>query len=165
MKLSKVQFFSLILGVFAIVLTNTAFALTMPVPAGQQSFPLYSPIASPIISADPSQAMPIGVGSIATGGNTLNMQVGLGQFSGPVDIYFGIYSFVIDPDNVYILNSGNTLQPVSAGFTPWIANTYGNINKSLFGDISASTLPPGTYLLAVACNSCRQFRRCLLMDN
>ncbi len=132
------------------MLTNNAFALTMAAPAGQQIFPLYNPIASPIISADPLQAMPIGVGSVAIGGDTVSIQVGLGQFSGPVDIYFGIYSPLIDPDNIFILTPENTLQPISAGFTPWISATSGNINESLFGDISTSVLPSGTYELYLA---------------
>ena len=103
MKLSRSRFFSLILVVCAIVITNNAFALTMAVPEGQQIFPLYNQIASPIISSDPTQAMPVGVGSVAVGGDTVSIQVGLGQFSGPVDIYFGLYSPLIDPDNVFIL--------------------------------------------------------------
>lgn len=150
MKSNKVRVFSPLLAVFVFVLTHNAFAVTMSVPAEQQFFPSYSPIASPVISADPSQAMPIGVGPIATGGDTLNIQVGLGQFSGLVDIYFGIYSSLIDPDNVYILTSGNTFQPFYAGFTPWMADTYGDINESLFGDISASAILPGTYDLYLA---------------
>lgn len=150
MKLIKIRFLSLIPVVYAIVLTTNALALTMAVPAGQQIFPMYNPIVSPIMSVDPSQAMPIGVGPVATGGDTINIQVGLGQFSGPVDIYFGIYSILIDPDNVYILTSENTFQPISVEFTPWIAGTSGNINESLFGDISASALLSGTYYLYLA---------------
>ncbi len=119
-------------------------------PVSQQIFPLYNPIASPIKSAVSSQAMPIGVGSVATGGDTVSIQVGLGQFSGPVDIYFGIYSPLIDPDNIFILTPKNTLQPISAGFTPWISATSGNINESLFGDISTSVLPSVTYELYLA---------------
>ena len=150
MKLSRSGFFFLFLVVSAIVITNNAFALTMPVPAGQQIFPLYNPIASPIISADPAQAMPIGVGSVAVGGDTVSLRVGLGQLSEPVDIYFGIYSPLIDPDNVYILTPANALQPITTGFTPWISATSGSINESLFGDIATSALPSVTYELYLA---------------
>ncbi len=147
MKLSKARFFSFILFVCAIVITNNAFALTMAVPTGQQTFPSYGPIALPVTSTDPSQAKPIGVGPIAYGGSTINLQINLPLFSGPVDIYYGTYAPLIDPYNVYILTSSNGFQPVSAEFTPWVANTSGNINVSLFGDISASAIPSGTYVL------------------
>lgn len=122
----------------------------MAVPDGQQMFPFYNPIASPIKSADPSQAMPIGVGSVAVGGDTVSIQVGLGQFSEPVDIYFGIYSPLIDSANIYILTPEDTLQPISAEFTPWISATSGNINESVFGDLSTSALPSVTYELYLA---------------
>lgn len=150
MKSGKARFFSFILIVCVIAITNTAFALTMAVPNGQQLFPPYGPIISPVISADPSQAKPIGVGPVAVGGDTVSIEVGLGRFSGPVDVYFGIYAPLIDPVNTYILTPENTLQPISMVFTPWLTATYGNINEPLFGDIYTSDLQPVTYELYLA---------------
>src|ERR1039458_5533860 len=79
---------------------SQALTPIIPVPNGQESFPLYGPIALPIISSDPLKAMPIGLGSVASGGDTISVQIGLGQFSGPVDIYFGYYAPSIDPQNI-----------------------------------------------------------------
>lgn len=156
MKSSKILLLSLVL-----VVTNNAFAITISyadqsiaVPTGQEGLPLYGPIASPIINAAPSKAMPIGVGSVASGGDMISVQVGLGQFSGPVDIYFAYYAPSIDPQNIYILTSNYTfiplsvLDPLHEGLTPWKINISSGINESLasaLGNIPISSLPPGTY--------------------
>ena len=156
MKSSKILLLSLVLVVisnaFAIPLSYADQSIT--VPTGQESFPLYGPIASPIISTDPSKAMPIGVGSVASGGDMVSVQVGIGQFSGPVDIYFAYYAPSIDPQNIYILTSNYTfiplsvLDPLHEGLTPWKINVSSGINESLasaLGNIPVSSLPPGTY--------------------
>jgi streptogramin lyase len=127
------------------VSSSEALSGAMQVPDGQTAFPPYVPAAAPVINSDPSQAKPIGVGSVASAGDTLSLQVGLPQFSGPVDVYFGIFAPSIDPNNVYLLKSDDTLQPLSGGLLPWQSNISGNINDSLFGNIPISSLPPGTY--------------------
>jgi hypothetical protein len=98
--------------------------------------------------------MPIGVGSVASGGDTISVQVGLGQFSGPVDIYFAYYAPSVDPQNIIILTSNYTfiplsvLDPLHEGLTPWKINASSGVNESLasaLGNIPISSLPPGTY--------------------
>lgn len=138
----------------ALCIAGSSFSLTISdtnastaVPAGQQIFTPYNSVPSPVVSEDPSQAEPVGVGSVATGGNTISLQIALGQFSGRVDIYFAIKAPSIDPDNVYLLTDSNVFRPVSAGLRPWIANTFGDINEPLLGDVAASALPPGSYSL------------------
>jgi len=118
----------------------------MPVPTSQLIFS-YDPVALPVISTNPSQAKPVGVGSVAEGGDTLSLQISLGQFTGLVDIYFAIYAPSIDPNNIYILNSDNYFQTT---IVPWKENTQGPIDEKLFGDIPLSLLPPGTYYLYLA---------------
>jgi len=119
----------------------------MPVPPGQQDFS-YSPIETPVVSSDPSQAKPIGVGSVAAGGDTLSLQVGLNQFSGPVDIYLAIAAPDVVPD-IYMIKSDLTLQPISVvGLVPWMANTTGPIDADLFGNVTG--LPAATYFLYIA---------------
>jgi hypothetical protein len=112
----------------------------MPVPTGQESFP-YLPSVSPILSIDPSQAKPIGVGSVATGGDTLSLRVGLPAFSGPVNIYLGIYT----PPDIWIIKSDLSIHHISNGFIPWKVNTTGPIDDPLYGDIPVSSLPEGEY--------------------
>ena len=116
----------------------------IPVPTTQQTFS-YDPVASPIKSIEPAQAKPIGVGSVAMGGNTLSLHISLDQFAGPVNIYFAVYSKAIDPNNYYLLKPDNTFQTHATGFIPWRANTTGPIDEALLGDIPTSSLPPGIY--------------------
>jgi hypothetical protein len=116
------------------------------VPTDCQSF-TYSSVTSPVLSADPSQAKPMGLGTVAEGGGILSITVKTYQFSDPVDIYFGLYSSEIDPNNYYLLTSGGTFQKLSEGLAPWKANITGPINESLLGNIQTSSLPEGTYYL------------------
>ena len=123
---------------------------TIPAPSGQQNFP-YDPTAFSIASIEPAVARPMAVGDIATGGDILNIQINLGQFSDPVDIYFALFAPTIDPDNIYILTSDNTFQKLATvGLKAWESYTYGDISESLFGDIPTSGLPSGTYYLYLA---------------
>src|SRR5512139_751470 len=78
-------------------------AASISVPSGQNIFPSYGPMVSPIINSDPSKAMPIGIGAAAIGGETVALQIGIGQFSAPVDIYFALTAPAIDPVNMYVL--------------------------------------------------------------
>ena len=119
---------------------------TIPIPTNGQSF-TYSSATSPVLSEDPSQAEPIGLGTVAIGGSILSITVETYQFSDPVDIYFGLYSPEIDPDNIYLLTSGGAFQKLSEGPAPWKANITGPVDESLFSDIQTSSLPIGTYYL------------------
>lgn len=155
MKSGKFLLFSL-----AFVVISNAFdlplshaALSIAVPSGQERFPVHGPVASPIISTDPSQAMPIGLGPAASGGSTLSLQIGLAPFSGPVDIYFGYFAPPVDPNNIYILTN-DTFVPLSVsdpfheGLSPWRTNVSGAVNESLasvLGNVPVSSLPSGTY--------------------
>jgi hypothetical protein len=155
MKSGKILFLPLLV----IIIGNTfavpaGYADTMPVPTGQQSLPAYRAIPSPVISSVPSQAMPIGLGSAASGGPDIDVQIGTASFSGPVDIYFGYLAPPLDPQNIYALTSGNTFVPLSVtdplheNPSPWIINTSSGVNASLtssLGSIPVSSLPVGTY--------------------
>jgi hypothetical protein len=130
----------------------------IPLPAGKQSF-IYNPTFLPVISTDPASSKPVGLGPVSTGGDTLNIKIGIDQFSGPVDIY-GAYIASTNPQSVNILNPGgssfssfsineilNTLSSgvPPAGVLPWMNNVTSPIDVTLLGAISASTLPSGTY--------------------
>ncbi len=136
------------LGMTGTIVVN-AVATTMPLPSGQQIFD-YSSLASPVESADPAQARPVGAGPVATGGTTLSIRVKTIQLSGSADVYFGIFAPVIDPSDVYILLTDGTLRKLSAGLAPWKAGVSGPLNEALFGDIPVSTLPSGQYILYLA---------------
>jgi len=131
-------------------------AETMTVPTGWDSY-VYNPIVHPVVSIDPSQAKPVGVGSVAEGGDTLSIHVALSEFSGPVDVYFALSAPDINPHNIYILKSDNTFQLLAAGLEPWKGNTTGHIDEPLFGDIPTSLLPAGTYYLFLAVTPSHSF--------
>ena len=119
----------------------------MPLPTGQESFS-YLPAKSPVVNTVPSEAKPIGVGSVATGGNTLSLQVSLPEFSVPIDIYLAISAPSISTD-IFIIKSDLSLQPLSMGLAKWRENTTGPVDESLYRDISISSLPNGRYSLYV----------------
>lgn len=123
-------------------LLNWLQALNLP--SKQESFS-FQPVENPVRSNNPAEAKPVGIGTVATGGSTLSMEVGLDMASGNADLYFGIYSTALDTDNIYILKSDNTFQTLSTGLEPWRPDTAGPISENLFGDIAASSLPKGTY--------------------
>lgn len=64
-------------------------------PNGREAFS-YPPSVFPNASANPSIINPIGVGSVAAGGNMFSLRLFLSQFSGPVDIY-GAFRSSTDP--------------------------------------------------------------------
>lgn len=121
-------------------------ASRMQVPAGQQSF-IYASTESPATNIDPAQARPISVGSVATGGNTITMQINTLQFSGAVDVYFGIFAPAIDPNNIYLLDQTGSLQLLAKGLVAWKKSTSAPVSEVPFGDILKEALPSGTYFL------------------
>jgi hypothetical protein len=125
----------------------------MPLPTHPRTFP-YDAVVSPVLSANPSQAKPIGVGAIATGGNTFDISIGLDQFAGPVDVFFAIYASSIDATNVYFLNSGYSLQTtrdhegrsVPRRSLVWKTSVL-DVTEAIALDVPVSALPPGQYTL------------------
>ncbi len=88
----------------------------MPVPTGEQVFP-YDPVATPAPSADPNQAMPMGLGPVATGGDTLTLHI-TAAFQSPVKLFVTMYtpssvSFI--PSNIKMLNGGGKFMTPPAG--------------------------------------------------
>ncbi len=85
---------------------------TMPVPTGAQAFS-YQPVNMPVASDDPAQAKPIGVGPLATGGDTVDLRVDIGPFAGPVDVSLVLYGPAIDSGDLYFIVPGVGLQRLS----------------------------------------------------
>ena len=120
----------------------------IPLPTGQQIFPPFSAV-SPFLSTVPSQAEPIGIGSIATGGDTFNVQIGLAQAASPMDVYFALSGPQLGPDTVFLTSAG-TLQPVSEGLVPWMSGVTGPVDITLLSDVPTSIIEPGLYTLYLA---------------
>lgn len=134
-----------------IIQTGSIQGTTMNLPAAKNSYS-YPAVSSSVKSTNPSDSRPVGVGSIASGGGTLSLQVGLNQLAGPADIYLGIL-LPDDPHNLYILRSDGTFQAISSGLVPWKSSTAGPVTESLFGNIPAIFLSQGTYYIYLAVTS------------
>ncbi len=118
----------------------------MDIPAGKESW-TYDAVATPVLDDYPPYAKPLGVGTVAVSGDTVSIAVQLEVFSGPVDVYFGLYLPSTDPNNIYLLKGANTFQTLAQGLVPWKKNVTGAVSEKLFGDIPVSSLPSGTYSL------------------
>ena len=101
------------IGMTGTIMVN-ALTSVLPVPETQMAFTNQA-IATPVLSTDPAQAQPIGVGDIAAGGPILNISVAIDQFAAPVDIYFLLFFPAFDPVNIYQFTAAGLIQPVSAG--------------------------------------------------
>ena len=121
---------------------------TMPMPTSQMMFSS-GPTTDPVIGSGPQDTMPMGVGSVAMGGDMLTVHAEVGQFQMPMDMYFELYMPSIDPFNVYLLNQQGELQPVSMGMSPWITGVTSIDEMPLGADIPTSMLPKGTYYLGL----------------
>ena len=134
---------------------------TLPLPSGGSSF-TSAPLVFPVMSSDPSKAGPISLGEFAlngellgvsgtpSAGDNLNISIGLEAFSGPVDLYVGIYAPGIDPASIYLLNQDGALQRFSGELVPWKQDVTEAVNESLFGDIPVSSFPSGIYTIYLA---------------
>ncbi len=117
---------------------------TIMMPTGQAMF-RYGMISDPISGTGASTTMPIGVGSVATGGNMLSIHTAMGQFYNPMDIYFALYAPSVSSE-LYLLHQDGSLQPASNGISAWMSSVM-SVDQFPFGAISTSSLPKGTYTL------------------
>lgn len=99
------------------VVTNstTTSSCTIPAPVGKKAF-TYTPVELPVVSCDPAKAKPIGVGSIAHGGNTIELTVDIGPFEEPVDVSFGLFAASFDASDIYFLNIFNEITSLQEEF-------------------------------------------------
>jgi hypothetical protein len=117
----------------------------MPVPSGPLVVLEHFPIVSPIVNQDPGQSYPIAFGPAASGGNTLNLEIALEQFTEPVDIYLVFYLPAIDPAHYYYVTSDHHLDQYSNVLLPWKIDSYGGFDETVFKNIPLSALPWGLY--------------------
>jgi hypothetical protein len=148
----------------------------MPAPTGYQSF-TYDPVDLPVVSSDPAQARPVGVGPVASGGTTLDVTVDA-AFSAPVNVAISVYAAPIDDEEVYFMNEHDNLTPLSTAavqrdrqgtsdsyshdgehdggesgdsFQPivlWKKNVT-VLNQNVYGPVSVSELPSGLYVVTL----------------
>ncbi len=136
----------------------------IPLPHGKHVY-TYGPIADPVVSDDPAQARPIGIGSAATGGDTVTIKVNTGAFSGPVDVVLGIYDATFDAKDIYFMNITGQLVPLTTaveqekennghvkpskkfkGLVKWKTNVT-SVNETVIGPMPVADLSPGLYVI------------------
>ncbi|TAN41530.1 MAG: cytochrome c, partial [Nitrospirae bacterium] len=129
----------------------------MPEPFGRLEY-FNEAGAYPAVSSEASKAKPIGVGTVADGGSRVSIQIGLGKFVNPMDIYVA-YSIPDDPDRVYIMNADHSVTPYAlsdvlqamsenhfpAGVEAWKQGSTGMINEIILKNIPVSEINQGTY--------------------
>ena len=118
-----------------------------------QVFPPYPPLATPVPSETLSHSFPIGIGPLASGGETLDFSVETGLFSSPVDIYMVLWASMC-PDYLWFLNADGSVNAIdfeeavqafeSQSLKPMIPNTLLAKTAPLTG-ILVRELPPGIY--------------------
>ncbi len=115
----------------------------MPVPSGPNAF-AYDPVPVPILSENPGEARPIGVGPVSID-HDLTLQIGLEAFVSRVDIYLIMYMPALS-DTFFFFQPDGSLAPFPTGFKPWKAGKTGPVNEKLFGTIPLYLLPSGDYV-------------------
>lgn len=118
-----------------------------PLPDAERSYD-YSPLSAPRLSRFPSSSKPIGIGSLAEGGSTLSIRIGLGKRSDPSDVYLAIYAPAVSPE-VYLVTGAGALRPSGLGLAPWKANRRERVDEKPFGDLPVALLRPGSYFLGL----------------
>ena len=126
-------------------MTGTIFVIPVsPLPTTVDAFS-YPAAEIPLLNSNPAEAKPIGVGSVVSGGNNLDLRVGTNSFSGAVDMYFLLFIPVLDPVNIYQVTPIGELKNFSEGLFPWKTNVVSSVDAGIFGIIPKSSLPPGIY--------------------
>ncbi|TAN39743.1 MAG: hypothetical protein EPN25_10340 [Nitrospirae bacterium] len=127
----------------------------IPLPAGRESF-TFPAAESPVVALDPSLMNPFGFGPLASGGDILEFQLALAQFTAPVDLYIA-YSVSTDPTNVFLVRPDLSIQTISIqdaqqllsgqpapGIEPWQNNVAGPVDVNPF-TLPATDLSAGIY--------------------
>jgi sugar lactone lactonase YvrE len=141
---------------------------TLPSITVKKSF-FSQPVKDSVYHENPSEAVPVSVGPVASGGEILRVRAGLYKFSHPVDLY-GAFNVASNPDIIHVLRPDahsffifTADQIISAlseglpphGVVPWKENFTGDVHELLF-DIQNIALQPGrynVYLLAAPAGS------------
>lgn len=132
-------------------------AVAIPAPVGAQ-FAILQPIAEPVIGSSFATSSPIGLGQFAVGGATLDLTIGLGRYSAPVDLYLAISASTIPNTIIFLLPDLSlvslTFDQVVQAFTtgvlpanvlPWMANVSTQIDSTIFAGVPAADLGVATY--------------------
>jgi Viral BACON domain/Putative binding domain, N-terminal len=142
-----ISFFSALLCI-GVLYPPISEADAMPVPSSGPQVFISCAAVLPSLNADPSLANPIGVGTVAVGGNIFDLKIGLDPFDVPVDIYLALKANSGDAarqlnDYPYYITRDNQLH---TEFAAWKTNVT-DVDEDVTGNVPVSSLPLGTYTL------------------
>ncbi|MDA8078079.1 MAG: c-type cytochrome [Nitrospiraceae bacterium] len=148
-------------------LATASAAAGIPLPTGGQIF-TSGPVVVPVVSTNPAQAIPVGIGSLGkvpgTIGNNLIITVETAQFAGPVDVSLAVYDTTFDADELFFLDGQKkftslsdavehqidtgSYQKTAMAKEPviWKGSVF-SLKETVLGPIPTSQLPPGLYIL------------------
>jgi hypothetical protein len=138
----------------AVATGDTPAARLLPVPAdGEKLKFVYAPTEYPSYSTDPAKAMPIGVGAVAAGGDTIDLEASFGQFDGPVDVYLTLYMPSGQGANqtftAYNFDaSSNTFELATGQAGPWKSGVI-DLDENIWDSVPVSEFAPGTYMVTL----------------
>ena len=107
----------------------------LPLPPSGQNLYSYSHVENPVENVDPSYVPTNWSGRCGRRIHSAS-NLGLLQLEGPANIYLALFVPALDPVNLYLFGSDNSLRPVSQGLVPWKASVIGPINESLFENLA-----------------------------
>ena len=119
----------------------------MQMPMAKEMFD-YGPTTGPVMGTELSTTMPIGVGSVAMGGNMITIHTAVGQFSNPMDVYLTLYAPADNPFNIYMMHPDGTIKPASEGIEPWMTGVT-SIDQTPVTNVPTAGLPKGTYTVGL----------------
>lgn len=132
-------------------------------PTGNQTFS-YPPTDFPVVDSNPSNMRPVGVGPVAVGGDSAYMQLSLGRFVSPIDVYL-TFNMPADASKQHVMMANNSIQvypyqnllsaaslgavgALPAGIQLWKKGVNSTVDELLF-DAPMASLPQGVYSLYV----------------
>lgn len=146
-KISRILISTILLLFSAGIGAASAANGIIPLPQSRETF-VYSAVASPVEAKVPSEAKPAGIGPLAEGGDTFSLQVAIGPFARPVDMYLTLLSPDEKGAHVLTLNQDNTFKPFSISSKPWRSDVMSA--DEVVMRIPVSSLASGPYVLMFA---------------
>ncbi|RKX82229.1 MAG: hypothetical protein DRP57_10305, partial [Spirochaetes bacterium] len=151
-KIMKWKLFFVAFFVFSCIsFSGNAFPLDLNIGDIPQHL-VCSPLPYPVLSDSIQKNCPIGFGGIVSGGDYLNLRIGMGKFVNPVDIFLAMEIPTPTGSAIYIFTESDIVEFESPAISPWKRNISNSFYEFVSEGIPVEAMPPGTYhvyLLAV----------------
>ncbi len=116
---------------------GTDHQAVMPVPVDRYDLD-YLSITEPVVTSDRATARPFA--AYTDNADVARLKIALPKFSGPVDVYIGLFIPKLDSYNIYQIASDLSLN-TSGTPVPWQSGLTEAVESSLYGDLDLSDWP------------------------